>query len=453
MIKLRKKTSQPVQLSPPQILASGFAIVILIGMFLLNLPIATVHQESIGWIDSLFTATSAVCVTGLVVVDTGSYWSVFGQTVIAVLIQIGGLGFMTMATLFAVVLGKKISLKERLIIQQAVGQETISGVVRFTLFLLVVALGIEALGALFLAFQFVPEFGFSTGIGYAIFHSISAFCNAGFDILGDGNSLSRYATNPLINFTIMTLIITGGFGFTVLLDLYNHNKAKHFSLHTRIVLLITISLLAIGALVYLLLEWSNPATLGNLSFPQKLMASLFQSVTPRTAGFNTIDTAGLTDASLFFTIILMFIGGSPASTAGGIKTVTFGVVLLLAFSVIRGNDRVVLFKKTVPQPIIKRAITVAIIGINLIILVTMLMTIMEPTFTFMQILFEVTSAFGTVGLSTGITSQLGTTSKLLMIAMMYAGRVGILTVAFALARRQHHYRNLVHYAEEKVLVG
>ena len=450
---LKKKSAKKFQLTPPQILASGFAAVIFIGTLLLNLPAATTSQESIGWVDALFTATSAVCVTGLVVVDTGTYWSTFGQTVIAVLIQTGGLGFMTMATLFAVVLGKKISLKERLIIQQAVGQDTISGVVRFTLFLLVVAFGIETLGAVILAFQFVPEYGFATGTGYAIFHAISAFCNAGFDLMGNGSSLTGYVTNPLVNFVVIILILTGGLGFTVILDIYNHSRPKHFSLHTRIVLLISLGLLLLGTIVYLLLEWNNPGTLGNLSLPQKLMASFFQSVTPRTAGFNTIDTASLTDASQFFTIILMFIGGSPASTAGGIKTVTFGVVLLMAFSVIRGNDRVVLFKKTIPQDIIKRAITVAIIGINVIIIVTMLMTVMEPEFTFMQILFEVTSAFGTVGLSTGITSQLSNASRLLIVMMMYSGRVGILTVAFALARKQHNHRDLVHYAEEKMMVG
>ncbi len=450
---LNKKKIRKKQLTPPQILTSGFATVIFIGTLLLNTPMASVETGSVGWVDALFTATSAVCVTGLVVVDTGTYWSVFGQSVIAILIQIGGLGFMTMATLFAVVLGRKISLKERLIIQQAIGQDTISGVVRFTLYLLVIAFSIEAVGAVILAFQFVPEFGLKTGIGYAVFHAISAFCNAGFDLMGNGSSLTGYVTNPLVNLTVITLILTGGIGFTVLLDLYNASRPKDFSLHTRIVLLISIGLLLVGTVIYLLLEWNNPGTLGNLNGPQKLMASIFQSVTPRTAGFNTIDTGSLTDASQFFTIILMFIGGSPASTAGGIKTVTFGVVLLMAVSVIRGNDRVTIFNKTIPADIIKRAMTVAIIAVNLVIGITMIMTVMEPNFAFMQILFEVTSAFGTVGLSTGITPQLSDASRLLLVLVMYSGRVGILTVAFALARKQHNYRDLVRYAEEKVIVG
>ncbi len=450
---LNKKKIRKKQLTPPQILTSGFATVIFIGTLLLNTPMASVETGSVGWVDALFTATSAVCVTGLVVVDTGTYWSVFGQSVIAILIQIGGLGFMTMATLFAVVLGRKISLKERLIIQQAIGQDTISGVVRFTLYLLVIAFSIEAVGAVILAFQFVPEFGLKTGIGYAVFHAISAFCNAGFDLMGNGSSLTGYVTNPLVNLTVITLILTGGVGFTVLLDLYNASRPKDFSLHTRIVLLISIGLLLVGTVIYLLLEWNNPGTLGNLNGPQKLMASIFQSVTPRTAGFNTIDTGSLTDASQFFTIILMFIGGSPASTAGGIKTVTFGVVLLMAVSVIRGNDRVTIFNKTIPADIIKRAMTVAIIAVNLVIGITMIMTVMEPNFAFMQILFEVTSAFGTVGLSTGITPQLSDASRLLLVLVMYSGRVGILTVAFALARKQHNYRDLVRYAEEKVIVG
>ena len=440
-------------MSPPRILVFGFATVIFIGTMLLMMPAASLDNQSVGFVNALFTATSAVCVTGLVVVDTGTHWSLFGKTVILFLIQIGGIGFMSMATLFAVLLGKRISLKERLIIQQAVAQNTLSGVVRFSLYMLGLTFFLESIGALLLSFRFIPEYGLLTGIGYSIFHSVSAFCNAGFDLIGNGRSFTPYVSDPLVTLTIGTLVILGGIGFAVIVDVVSNHKKRRFTLHTKIVLTMTVFLLTTGTILFLFLEWNNAATLGGLSMPNKLMASFFQSLTTRTAGFNTVDTAGLTNASKLLTIIFMFIGGSPASTAGGIKTVTFGIILIMALTVIEGKDRVGIFKRDISYSIVNRAITISVIAMLLLITITMAMTAIESQFEFMDILFEVASALGTVGLSTGVTSELSNPGKLLIVFTMFAGRVGTLTIAFALANKQQNYKNLVHYPEEKVIVG
>lgn len=450
---IRSILSKDNLMSPPRILVFGFATVILVGTMLLMLPASSLDNQSVGFVNALFTSTSAVCVTGLVVVDTGTHWTTLGKTVILLLIQIGGIGFMSMATLFAVLLGKKISLKERLIIQQAVGQNTLSGVVKFSLYMLGLTFLLESLGALLLSFRFIPEYGLLKGIGYAIFHAVSAFCNAGFDLIGNGRSLTPYVNDPLITLTIGTLIILGGIGFAVIVDVVSNFKKKRFTLHTRIVLTMTLFLLSIGTLLFLIFEWNNINTLGALNIPNKLMASFFQSLTTRTAGFNTIDTAGLTTGSKLLTIILMFIGGSPASTAGGIKTVTFGIILIMAMTVIEGKDRVGIFKRDISYSIVNRAITIAVIAMMLLITITMAMTVIESQFEFMDILFEVASALGTVGLSTGVTPELSDTGKLLIIFTMFSGRVGTLTIAFALANRQQNYKNLIQYPEEKVIVG
>jgi trk system potassium uptake protein len=451
--KLKGLGIEKGHMNPARVLVAGFLFIISLGTVLLMLPAASQDNQSAGFINALFTATSAVCVTGLVVVDTGTYWSIFGKTVIAVLIQVGGIGFMSMATLFAVILGKTISLKERLIIQQAVGKDTLSGVVKFSLYVLGLTFALELIGALLLSFRFVPEYGIMTGLGYAVFHSISAFCNAGFDLIGQGRSFTPYVNDPLVTLTVGSLVILGGLGFSVIVDAASHYKNLHFTLHTKLVLVMTIALLTTGTVIYLLLEWHNPATLGELSVPSKILAGFFQSLTTRTAGFNTIDTAGMETASKLWTIVLMFIGGSPASTAGGIKTLTFGIMIIMAFSVIQGKENVEIFERKIPFDIVNRAITILVFGIIFLTGITMIMTIIEEQFAFMDILFEVTSAFGTVGLSTGITPLLSTPGKLLIIFTMFTGRVGTLTLAFALARKQKNYQNLVHYPRERIFVG
>ncbi|MDR5659588.1 TrkH family potassium uptake protein [Serpentinicella sp. ANB-PHB4] len=441
------------KLDPTQILVLGFASLILIGAILLNLPIASQDGNSIGFVDALFTSASAVCVTGLVVVDTGTYWTVFGKTVILILIQIGGLGFMTLATMFAVFLGKKISLKERLIIQESLNQYSLSGLVRFTQYIIIGTLIIEGLGALFLSFTFVPELGWAKGIGYSIFHSISAFCNAGFDIIGQGRGLTPYVSAPFLNFSIWFLVILGGIGFSVIVDVYNKRNIKRLSLHTKLVLIMTVSLLLLGFISFLALEWNNPNTLGELDTGGKFLGAFFQSMTTRTAGFNTISLDQMGDASILLTMILMFIGGSPASTAGGIKTATLGVILFTVISVIKGNEDTELLKKRIPRDIVNRAITVAIIGFTLILLVTTILTITEPNLAFVEILFEVISAFGTVGLSLGITSELSVIGRLIIALTMFAGRVGTITIVFALAIKQRKNKGTIKYPEGKIIVG
>lgn len=442
------------ELAPTQILVIGFALMILIGALLLNLPIASFNGESIGFINALFTSTSAVCVTGLVVVDTGTYWSTFGKTVILILIQMGGLGFMTMATMFFVLLGKKISLKERLIMQEALNQYSLAGIVRFTKYILIGTFIIEMLGAFFLSLRFVPQYGIQKGIFYSLFHAISAFCNAGFDIIGGGRNLMPYVTDPIVNIPIWMLVIIGGIGFSVIVDINNNYKnMKSLSLHTKMVLVMTVFLLSTGFFCFLILEWRNPATLGELSFGGKILAAFFQSMTTRTAGFNTIPLKEMTNASKMLTMVLMYIGGSPASTAGGIKTTTLGVILFTVFSVVRGKEETELFHRRVSRDLVNRALTVAVIGLMLIMLITMILMVTEKNLSFEAILFETISAFGTVGISLGITSELSNIGRLVIIFMMFVGRVGPLTVAFALARRQRKNKGIIRYPEGKILVG
>lgn len=449
----RVQTDKMINLNPAQVLALGFSGVILLGALLLDLPVASKSFESVGFINALFTATSAVCVTGLVVVDTATHWTFFGQLIILMLIQIGGLGFMTMATMFALVVGKKISLKSRLVMQEALSHQNISGVVRVTRNVLVMTFSIEALGAVILSTKFVPEFGMGHGIFLSIFHSVSAFCNAGFDLMGNFNSLTAYVKDPVINFTIMGLIVTGGLGFTVLSDLALKRNFKILNLNTKLAVTVTAALIAFGTLFFFIVEYNNPDTIGNLSMLEKWMASMFQSVTPRTAGFNTLPTNKLTMSSLLMTIVLMFIGGCPASTAGGIKTTTFGLILFNIGSVISGYEETVMFKRRVSQVYISRALALMSLALALVIIVTMILSFNEREFEFMALLFETVSAFGTVGLSTGITPLLNDGSKLVLAVTMFFGRLGPMTLVMALARRQSMNRALVRYPESKVNVG
>ena len=441
------------KLNPAQILVLGFASIILIGSILLNLPLASKNGESIGFINSFFTATSAVCVTGLVVVDTATHWTIFGQTLILILIQIGGLGFMTMATLLALILGKRISLRERLVMQEALNQFNISGIVRLTQYILITTILIEALGAMILSTKFIPIYGTWEGIGMSIFHSVSAFCNAGFDLIGNYRSLTPFVNDTLVNFTVMGLIIIGGLGYTVVLDILQKRKFSRFSLHSKLVLVISFALIILGFLMILLLEYRNPATLGALSFKGKILSAMFHSVTPRTAGFNTLPTDKLTVATLFFTMILMFIGGSPAGTAGGIKTTTAGVLFLSIISIIRGKEDTEVFSRRIPREIVSRALAVIGISMTLVIMVTMMLTITEKSKSFMEVFFEATSAFGTVGLSMGITPDLTWLGKLIISLTMFSGRVGPLTLALALARQQQKKKGTIKYPEDKVIVG
>lgn len=437
------------KLTPYQILVLGFAGLILFGAVILTLPIASATGERLGFIDALFTATSAVCVTGLVVVDTGTRFSLFGQLIIIGLIQAGGLGIMTMATLMALLMRKKIQLRERLIMQEALNQLTVAGVVRLTQYIIKTTLLIEFIGGTILAIRWYPDLG-SKAIYFGYWHAISTFCNAGFDLFGEFSSFTQYVDDITINLTITSLIILGGIGFTVISDVINNKSFSRFSLHTKIVLTTSGLLIFFGTIIILILEYNNPATIAGLSWQGKLLGSYFQAVTPRTAGCNTLNIGELTSASLFFIIILMFIGASPASTGGGIKTSTASVVVAAVWAHITGKSDAELFGRRISSENVYKAFSLVFVSAALVIFVTMMMSITEKA-DFLKLLFEVVSAFGTVGLSAGITPSLTPYGKLWLIMTMFAGRVGPVTVALALALRKR--KGVIQYPEGRVNIG
>lgn len=446
-IKMKKR-----ELRPGQVLGLGFGVFILIGTLLLALPIATESGISIGFVNALFTATSAVCVTGLVVVDTGTYWTIFGKSVILLLIQVGGLGFMTMATAGAFIMGRRIGLRNRLIMQEALNQMSLSGVVRLTKYIIATTFAIEAVGAVLLSFRFIPEFGLRKGLAFSIFHSVSAFCNAGFDIMGNYTSLTSYVSDPLVNIVIISLILIGGIGFSVLIDVVQHRKYRKLSVHTKLVLMTSALLLLVGFVLFLAIEWNNPATLGELSIPQKILGATFQAVTPRTAGFNTIPIDQLETPSKLITMVLMFIGGSPGSTAGGVKTTTVGIMILTILMVIRGKEDIEFSYRRISKDIANKALAIFGIVLSLAFIIITLLTITEPNLAFLDIVFEVFSALGTAGLSTGITSSLSIPGKLIIAMAMFFGRLGPLTMVVALTQRGKR-KSPVRYPEGKVSVG
>ncbi len=449
-INFSNKVNQ-LKLDPAQILVLGFAGLILVGATLLNLPLAAQNGKSIGLINALFTSSSAVCVTGLVVVNTAEYWNAFGKVVILILIQIGGLGFMTMATLVALLLGKKITLKERLIIQEEMNQFSLSGLVKLIKYVFTSTFIIEGLGALILATRFIPKYGYPKGIAFSIFHSISAFCNAGFDIIG--SSMELFVEDAVVNLAVGLLVIFGGLGYTVYIDITHNRRFKRFSLHTKLVLVISGILLLFGFLFIFILEYNNPNTLGQLSFKGKILASWFQSIVPRTAGFNSVGMASVTDATAFLIIIFMFIGGSPSSTAGGVKTTTAGALIIGMIAVIRGRDDVEIYKRRIPHDLIFRALVVVGIGFAIVIFATIILSITESEISFLDILFEATSAFGTVGLSRNVTPELSVVGRLIITFTMFIGRVGPLTMAFAFAKKRKQNKGNYRFSEERILVG
>lgn len=440
------------KLSPTQILALGFATVIFTGAVLLFLPISSASGKSTPFLDCLFTSTSAVCVTGLVTVDTGTNWSIFGQIVVMLLIETGGLGFMTFATLISVLIGKRISLRERLVIQEAYNAFDLQGMVKMALRVMALTMTIEGIGAIFLATQFVPQFGWIKGIYFAIFHSVSAFCNAGIDLIGGFRNLTPYVENSVISLTVGGLIVLGGIGFSVLTELINYKKLKRLSLHTKVVITMTTILIIGGAILFFLFEYSNMKTMGNLSPKGKFLASLFASITPRTAGFNTISLVDMTIASKFLTVILMFIGASPGSTGGGIKTTTAMLLFMTVIAVIKGKDDTEIYERRINRSLVYKAIAITMISFMLVMIVTMILSLTQKG-TFIQFLYETTSAFATVGLSLNLSPTLTSIGKAVIIFTMYAGRVGPLTLALAFTRKEQTTSSAVRYPEDKILVG
>jgi trk system potassium uptake protein TrkH len=439
------------KLSAVQILSIGFALVISIGAILLSLPISSVTKEHTNFLDSLFTATSAVCVTGLVTLDTGTYWSSFGKIIIMLLIETGGLGFMSFTVIIAVLLGKKITLKDRIIMKESMNTFSVQGLVKMVKYIFYFTIFLQFFGAALLSTQFIPQYGLKVGVFYSIFHSISAFCNAGFDLFGNYTSLVNYSSNPIVLLTISALIILGGLGFTVLLEIYNHKKGRKISAHSKIVFYITIPLIILGFLFIFLVEYKNPQTLGSMNFTDKVLNAFFASVTPRTAGFNSISTDGMTTVGKLITIILMFIGGASGSTAGGLKVTTFGILIFTLVSVLKGREDTEVFGRRFSKETVYKAFTILFIATILVLVVTIILTITEPNELFINLLYEATSAFGTVGLTTGVTQNICPISKIVLIITMYLGRVGPLTVLLAIVNKKKK-RNL-KYPEAKILIG
>lgn len=448
---MKKRAEKIKRLHPVQILCIGFAALIFIGAILLTLPISSAKGTETSFVDAFFTSTSAVCVTGLVTLDTGTYWSYFGKTVIIILIQIGGLGFMSFATLLSLILGKKITLRERLVMRESMVSFRLQGIVRLAKYILIFTFTVEFIGAALLATQFIPRLGFLKGVYYSFWHSISAFCNAGFDIIGYGNSLTGYNQNLVILVTLSMLIVVGGLGFIVWWELFHYRDVKRISTHSKVVLFVTAVLISLGALLIFVFEYNNPETLKNLPFVHKISNSFFSAITPRTAGFNSISTSGMTTAGIILTMILMFIGGSPGSTAGGVKTTTIGVMIMTIISVIKGKEDTEIFKRRIPKSTVYKALAVNIIAFMLLSIVVVILSVTEVRASFRDILYEATSALGTAGLTLGITSKLSRVGKVVLMITMYCGRVGLLTVVTALYAKKNV--SGVKYPEDKIVVG
>lgn len=448
-----------MRLKPPQIIILSFLCAIVIGTILLSLPFAVKDGNKISLVDSLFTATSATCVTGLIVKDTGSFFSPFGKIVILALFQIGGLGIMTFSTLFAIALGRKLTIRENVVIQRALNQQKVENLKDLIKYILAITLGVEFIGAalLFLRWTRTENWTLADTLIKSVFHSISAFCNAGFCLFS--TSFGRFFSDPYINIIMISLIFIGGIGFVVILDLpklFAFRKGfTKINIQTKMVLTVSIVLIIIGALSIFFMERNN--VLAGSTFKDRIFASLFQSFTSRTAGFNTVNIGNLLTPTLLVIVFLMFIGASPGSTGGGIKTCTFGILFATVNAMLHNKDRVSVFKATIPKEVVRKALVVFFLAITWIFLSAVALLFIEQARLgnsgnyFMKILFEVTSAFGTVGLSTGITPHLSAFGKILIIVTMFVGRIGPLTAALAIALQQE--KVIYTYPEERVMVG
>jgi trk system potassium uptake protein len=448
-MKLFKRKGNLISMHPAHILVMGFGSLILLGTFLFMLPIATYEEgRGLSFIDALFEATSAVCVTGLAVVDTGTTFTLFGEIVLLGLIQIGGWGFMTTGIFMFIILGKKIGLKERLLLQESLNVFSIAGVVSLVKRIILITFIVELFGAIILAINWSFEMPWKKAIYYGIFHSISAFNNAGFGLEPD--NLSKWVSDPTVNIMVTFLFITGGIGFTVILDLFQKRSIRKLSLHSKLALLMTLILNILGPLVILLSEFNNPATIGNMQFGDKLWASYFQGVVTRTAGFNTIDIGAMNLSSLVFMMALMFIGASSGSTGGGIKVTTFAIIIFAFWAVITNRNEVNIFKRRISWELVNKSLSIVVSGMFFIFLIFFLLTFSENA-DMSKILFETISAAGTVGLSANFTPDLSPIGRILITIMMFIGRLGPLTMAFALLNTRKEAK--VRYAEEKILIG
>lgn len=433
-----------------------FFLIIMTGTFLLTLPVSARSGQWTPVHKALLTATSATCVTGLVVYDTYQYFTFFGQLVILSLIQVGGLGFVSFATLAAMAMKRNISMRQRILIAESYGLDGLSGNVRLMRHVLFATLAFEGTGAVILSARFIKDYGFARGVWRGIFHSVSAFCNAGFDILGDKkpfSNLTNYYDDITVNIVIMSLIVIGGLGFFVWEDIFTNRKdLKKTSFYTKMVLKTTAILIVAGAAYFFIAEYNNPGTMGNMSMKGKVLSSFFASVTPRTAGYNTISMADASQGSVIVTMLLMFIGGSSGSTAGGIKTVTFAVLMITAFQVARGRSRVTFKGRTIDSNTILRAFTITTIGLAMVMTGAMVINALDG-FDYIKSLYECISAFGTVGLTLGITPHLSPASCVLVSLLMYFGRVGIFTVTYSIMSRMNKAEGKIKYPECKLMIG
>ncbi len=461
---MKEKTKSPrkVRLSTMQIIALGFFGVIFLGGLILWLPVC--NQKPIAFIDALFTSVTSVCVTGLVTVVPAEQFTLLGKVVVLILIQIGGLGVIACTAAFFLLLRKRITMKGRIMIQQAYGLDTLSGMVRFVIRILKGTFFVEGIGAVLFAIKFVPEFGAARGIWYGVFHSVSAFCNAGIDIIGN-DSFIRYVDSPLVNFTTMFLIVMGGLGFPVWYDVITTVRQEgakkvprrrfltRLGLQSKIVLTMTAFLILAGALGFFALEFNNPDTIGSLSVPEKAMASAFQSVTTRTAGYASVSQSGLTDSSKMLGCILMFIGGSPAGTAGGIKTTTAAMLLLTAASVLRGRRDTECFGRKLENGVVRSGITIMLLTFLFWLAGVTALSVFEPEKDFIDLMYEASSAIGTVGLTADLTPQLTAASHVVLMSMMYVGRIGPVTMALVFAGKADKSAQFRELPEKKIMLG
>ncbi len=442
---------------PARVISGSFALVIIVGTVLLMMPFSSKSGAMTPLLDSLYTATSATCVTGLIVYDTFTHWSLLGQCIILALIQIGGLGLVTFTTFFNIAIGKRLGLKSLQLAQESISLVSFTDVTRLVKMVVFASLGIELIGAMVLSTVFVPKYG-GDGMFISLFLAVSSFCNAGFDVLGREApfaSLTNYQDNPLVLFTISILIIIGGLGFVVWNDLYNFRKTRKLLLHTKIVLAVSAGLILIGMVVFLALEWSNPDTLGHLNPWEKITNSYFQSVSARTAGFNSVNLEGLHDITKMFMCVLMFIGAAPGSTGGGIKITTFIVIVMTVLSVVKGHDETILRRRRVPQQTVYKALTIVVLAMIFVGISTCIITFGHGAgrpITGIDALFESVSAFATVGLSVGVTNVANSVSLVILLLTMFVGRVGPVSFALSIAMRSGKGKNRV-IPEAKILVG
>ncbi|MCI6267667.1 MAG: Trk family potassium uptake protein [Clostridiales bacterium] len=452
------RRNKPFPKHPPMsaqgVIALGFAAIIALVTLLLMLPASSRAGTWTDPLTALFTATSAVCVTGLVVVDTATHWSVFGRCVLLAGIQIGGLGVMTVIALAAMMMNRRIGLRQRTLLVESVATLHIGGIVRLVRRALYGTLLLELAGALLLALRFVPLLGPGRGVFYAVFHAVSAFCNAGFDLMGTVtgpfSSLESFVSDPLVNLVAVSLILLGGLGFFVWDDLIeNKFRFRRLQLHTRVVLVITPVIVLVPACLFYVFEAG--ASMGGMSTGTRMLASLFSAVTPRTAGFDTVPTAELSSAGSLLTVLLMLTGGNPGSTAGGAKTTTMLVLLLLAVSILRREEDIRLFGRRLPEDLMRRACSIVIIYVSLAMLSTLAICAAQPELALQDVIIEVFSAINTVGMSTGLTRELGTFARLIIILLMYAGRLGSLTFALLIAR--HPSPSPLRCPQERILIG